>query len=369
MNYTLSANIAGLSIAVTYLVIFTVGENRSDRARYILITGMLTAVVIFLFNILVITGQWGLSKFLFVIAIPLQYAFYPILNVYISTFISHENKIIIDIKNFILPVLVCVSLIIVLLKLNETEIISLISAVSSYKSDFPEKLDEFIWILYSAYYAQFFYFLKKFIDGYKKLNKDKEYSFTSKWIKYIIIGITVYELAFFTAWNFIENIFFLDAVMGSFVVLFIGIIGIKHDEILLGMQIAKSFENVNFIPNQRKINSKIDIGFQREIINKMKIIIEEEKLFLSPNLKIKNFAKRLHIPEKELSIIINENIGKNFSTFINEFRIKEACNLLSNKEIKISEISLLVGFFSRAAFDNTFKKFTGLTPSEYRRSL
>ena len=115
MNYTLSANIAGFSIALTFLIIFAVSQNRSNRARYILIAGMLTAVVIFLFNIHLINGQWAVSKILFLIAIPMQYAFYPILHIYINTFIDRKNKIRINLKNFILPSLVCISLILVTL--------------------------------------------------------------------------------------------------------------------------------------------------------------------------------------------------------------------------------------------------------------
>lgn len=369
LNYTLSADIVGLSIAITFLIVFTISKNRSNRARYILIAGMVTAIVLYLLNLFVIIEFWLIAKYLFFIALPLLFALYPILNVYINTFVATGKEIIIDPKTFILPVLVCISLIVVLLNLDEPETISLISAINAYKAKLPDKLEVFFWILYAAYYGQFFYFLKKFVTIYRLLKNVKKYFFASRWIKYIITGIIVYEITFFLSWYFKNDVLFLDAVLSDLVILFTGILGLKHDEILLEMQISQSLRNNPVTKTFRKIKSKLDPGFQEKIINEMKKMIQEEKLYLNPNLKIKNFAKRLHIPERELSIIINENIGKNFSNFINQFRIEEACNLLSDKEIKISDIPLQVGFFSRSAFNNTFKEFTGKTPTEYRLSI
>lgn len=368
MNYILSADIAGLSMAVTFLVIFTI-RKRNSRTRYILIAIMLISIVFYLFDIFVITGHWEISKLLSIIVFPLMFAFYPVLNVYISTFTSSGNKLSVNIKTFFLPLLVCISVITTLIFLKESEFILLISAGSSYKPQLLGKLNVFFWILYTSYYVQFIYFLKKFIGVYKKLKNDIKYSFMSIWIKYIIVGILSYEVIFFIAWSLKDDILFLDSALGTLFILFLGIIGLKLDEILLEIHLSNIFKNTNLIETSRKIKSKIDTGLQDEMIKEMRKIIEQEKLYLNPSLTIKSFAKRLHIPERELSIIINEKSGKNFSAFVNQFRIQEACNLISIKEMKISDISLHVGFFSRAAFTNTFKEFTGLTPTEYRQTL
>jgi AraC-like DNA-binding protein len=62
----------------------------------------------------------------------------------------------------------------------------------------------------------------------------------------------------------------------------------------------------------------------------------------------------------------------NFYEFINNYRIKEAKEILtadSNQEKTISDIFLAVGFNSKSVFNTFFKKNVGLTPSEFRKQL
>lgn len=71
-----------------------------------------------------------------------------------------------------------------------------------------------------------------------------------------------------------------------------------------------------------------------------------------------------------VSQVINEKCHCNFNTFLNEYRIKEACRRMHNKEYRnltIEGIGQSVGFKSRANFAATFKKFTGLTPTAYQK--
>ncbi len=73
-----------------------------------------------------------------------------------------------------------------------------------------------------------------------------------------------------------------------------------------------------------------------------------------------------------ISQIINEKFEKNFSSFINEYRIKEARKLLSpqkNWGITIESIAKSVGFKSISAFNTTLKKYTGITPSYFMNTV
>jgi len=226
----------------------------------------------------------------------------------------------------------------------------------------------FFWIIYLLYYVQFFYYLFSFIKLNKRLKMNFQNSFESVWVKYVIIGIIVYEILFFISWMQKSETILIDIILSDLVILVLGLVGLKHDELLLELQISKSFENNPMLSSERKIKSKFSEGKKHEIISELQDIIKNEKLYLNPNLKIKNFAKRLHLPEKDLSIIINDSIGKNFSSFINEYRINAACLLLSDTNVKISNIPSQVGFFSRSAFNKIFKEIIGQTPSEYRKS-
>ena len=79
------------------------------------------------------------------------------------------------------------------------------------------------------------------------------------------------------------------------------------------------------------------------------------------NLDPKN---RLAIPAR-----YREILQQNFFDFINRYRIEEATRLLTNpedKKITILEVLYKVGFNSKSSFNTLFKKYTGITPTEFR---
>jgi AraC-like DNA-binding protein len=97
-------------------------------------------------------------------------------------------------------------------------------------------------------------------------------------------------------------------------------------------------------------------------------LIEQERMYLNNKLTIEDVAKKLNTNRTYLSQIINEKTNTNFNNFINKYRIQEAQICLLNDEIKsynIEGIAQSVGFSSKSTFNGAFKKYTGLTPSEY----
>ncbi len=74
---------------------------------------------------------------------------------------------------------------------------------------------------------------------------------------------------------------------------------------------------------------------------------------------------------KQVSQVINERYGCNFNTFVNNYRIREACRQLDNPEQRatftIEALSLSLGFKSRSTFVIQFKRVTGMTPSQYQK--
>ena len=100
--------------------------------------------------------------------------------------------------------------------------------------------------------------------------------------------------------------------------------------------------------------------------------IKDYKPYLDPELTLAKLSKQLSIPSRYLSQIINEQTDKNFYDFINYYRIEESKILLNEKlrnEKYISEILFTVGFNSRSSFNSAFKKYTGYTPSDYRKKI
>jgi AraC-like DNA-binding protein len=71
----------------------------------------------------------------------------------------------------------------------------------------------------------------------------------------------------------------------------------------------------------------------------------------------------------QLSQLLNDNLGKSFSTYINEYRINEACQKIEiGSFLKIEEIGYEVGFNSKSTFFSTFKKIKNTTPLLYKQS-
>lgn len=106
------------------------------------------------------------------------------------------------------------------------------------------------------------------------------------------------------------------------------------------------------------------------IITKLQKVMTEKELFKNPNLKVNDLAREINVSGHQLSQILNNNIEKNFTLFVNEYRINEACKILSQTtNLSIEGIGDEVGFNSKSTFFATFKKIKGVTPSAYQQSI
>lgn len=123
-------------------------------------------------------------------------------------------------------------------------------------------------------------------------------------------------------------------------------------------QIIKTDPANNF---NRNVNDKIN--------NLNKYMVEEEP-FLDPSLTIYLLSKKIDVSAKELSLLINHDLNQHFFDFVNSFRIRKAMEILSDpakKDLTILEILYDVGFNSKSSFNTAFKKYTSLTPTQYRK--
>src|SRR5690606_15105758 len=107
------------------------------------------------------------------------------------------------------------------------------------------------------------------------------------------------------------------------------------------------------------------------VINALESLMLTEKLYLDPELGLNGLAQRLEVTPNHLSMLLNDYIGKNFHDYVNSYRIDEVRERLVDpayKNMTISSIGGDCGFNSKSAFNRIFKKSTGKTPSEYRKS-
>lgn len=120
---------------------------------------------------------------------------------------------------------------------------------------------------------------------------------------------------------------------------------------------------------QKYEGSKLSDDEKEYILNKILHHFESEKPYLIPVLNIQDVGNATGINIKSISQVINELLNKNFHDLVNSYRITEAKQKLGNlleREKTILEILYDSGFNSKTTFNTTFKKHTGLTPTEYR---
>lgn len=122
-----------------------------------------------------------------------------------------------------------------------------------------------------------------------------------------------------------------------------------------------------FVLGQSKYpNKKVNDGDANPLLARLEKITTEKELYKNPDLKLNDLAKEANISSHQVSQLLNDNLGKNFTTYINEFRINEACKIMvSSNHLTLESIGYEVGFNSKSTFFAAFKKITGTTPSIY----
>jgi AraC-like DNA-binding protein len=115
---------------------------------------------------------------------------------------------------------------------------------------------------------------------------------------------------------------------------------------------------------------KADEKLTDTAIQKVQQGMETQKLFLKQNLNIDEFSKRINLPVKEVSAVINKHYGTNFFEFMNSYRVEEAKRLLSDSQhadMTVMDVLLHAGFNSKSAFHRFFNRLVGMSPTEFRK--
>jgi AraC-like DNA-binding protein len=100
--------------------------------------------------------------------------------------------------------------------------------------------------------------------------------------------------------------------------------------------------------------------------------MEEMKPYRNSDLTLPDLAEQLSTSPHRLSEVLNSQLSQNFYDFVNGYRVREVQERLADEKsqtLTLLSLALDAGFASKSTFNSVFKKITGQTPSEYRRSL
>jgi AraC-like DNA-binding protein len=151
-------------------------------------------------------------------------------------------------------------------------------------------------------------------------------------------------------------------------ILFMGLTGITY--LLFENRFPDFYQLVAREEREKKYKRSLIQGLSKDkIIDRLRELMEVEKIYRQFDLKLDEVAAMLFITPHQLSEFVNDCMGMSFTSYINHYRVEEAKQLLgSDVEQSALSIGLEVGFGSKQSFNMIFKQQTGMTPLGYRKA-
>ncbi|RNC84873.1 MAG: AraC family transcriptional regulator [Winogradskyella sp.] len=240
---------------------------------------------------------------------------------------------------------------------------------------------EYLSIIYSIFSIIMTY---KIILTYEKTNTE-DIPIATKWLKQLLIAGLFLCLIWFLSFNLIDALFssgyyrFYPLWIGiSILIYWIGYTSILQKDILSQRQLIRLKNNGSNIQdkfnsnNTNAIHQKSKALKKPESFLKFENVIINKQLYLNPDLKLIDIADILNISRGYLSQLISKESDLNFNDYINSLRVNAAKDMLSNKDYDnytIVAIGLESGFKSKSSFFTAFKKFTGTSPSNFKKEV
>lgn len=221
-------------------------------------------------------------------------------------------------------------------------------------------------VFYFLIASTIIYALASYFTNKSRYSDDMEMKL---WLKLISVGFGFFAIS----WLFYFTLFQAGLIKQSqdysitiMMGVFIGLtsyFGFYHSSVFNGKALKKIFPIIKYQKS----------GLSKSVLNDYKTklldLMESKSLYLESELKLTDLATMLKLSRHNTSQIINECFQMSFYEFINKYRIEEAERLLvddKEHEMNITDIAYQVGFNNRISFYNAFKKYIGITPTEFR---
>ncbi|MEM7487342.1 MAG: AraC family transcriptional regulator, partial [Bacteroidota bacterium] len=129
---------------------------------------------------------------------------------------------------------------------------------------------------------------------------------------------------------------------------------------------SKKTNVTNTLSRTKYKNSGLTTDLANDFKIKLVELMDKNKLYQNPNLRLKDIAFKMGISVHQTSQIINQKFGQDFNTFVNTYRVAEAIRLFRiNENPSIGEVLFEVGFNNKATFNKAFKNYVNMTPTEF----
>ena len=159
---------------------------------------------------------------------------------------------------------------------------------------------------------------------------------------------------------------FLALIPLSPIILGLGMLAV----VVFSAQREKTMNSENAVPQTEAVAVSVlpDASTTQDfLLQDIVTLFEKKQIFLRPGLKVDDVARECMSNRTYVSNAINSYYGQSFTALVNSFRVNYAKQLIATygPSKKLSEICTTSGFSDEVSFIRNFKKFTGVTPSEW----
>lgn len=252
--------------------------------------------------------------------------------------------------------------------------------------------------IYFVFLFQVVMYVFMSIDSYRKHSQNirELYSFQEginlNWILNSILGFIIFIATIYLVQIGIPNGDLILSITIIVYVLFININALKQESINAKIKMGenhsilatrgvnnKEFSNTVKENNlhlksedDEKSENDIEENWIAELAESITNAMVKDKIYLDKDLSLFVLSNHLNSNTKYVSHTINTKFNKNFSSFVNEYRINEAVEILADPESEkytLEHIAQKAGFKSRSSFISAFKKVKNMTPSRYKAKI
>lgn len=230
--------------------------------------------------------------------------------------------------------------------------------LGSYHIQWPFWRDVGLWLSYISILTYYLLAFRAYhVELHKRSNKENDSLPTSLiWLRNLLIIVAI------LLFSYSPVLFKYLGYIGGAVLYTIGIY-------MVSMIILKQ-KRTNSLLQAKYQTTTLNKELFESIISKLTETINKDKPYKDPDLTLQSLALLLNTKPHHLSQAINQKYQKGFSEYINQHRVREAQALLSDPKkayLKIASIGFESGFNGLSTFNSTFKKYTGQTPSQFKR--
>lgn len=303
----------------------------------------------------------------------------PFLYLYVEASIDQQKKRK-DLINFILPFLYLIYLIFSLVQSNDFKYNSFVNSshlnlplreVHQVMPNDPLKINRYLDLIFGlqiVFYISlsFFKVVKKAAEAGSSIFKTDDENLRS--VRDVIFHMSVLILIFIVVKTTLHgnagNYF-----IGTYVAIFILITTFRIMNESTYFDRSVSFLDISM--SKYRKSSLTEEGKQK-ILKSILSEFETRRYFTENLGSLSDLSKKIGESPHHVSQVLNEKLHKSFFEVLASYRVEEAKKILAGdkkNKITVEEVSEMVGYNSKTAFNNAFKKLTGKTPTEFKKAV